>query len=129
LISIDQTTGAGTVIGSIGFSSVSGLSFYNKLVSVEDDLANIPSTFELSQNYPNPFNPATTIKYGLPHRVNVKLEVFNIVGQRVSVLVDEEQNAGYYRVIFHDASLASGVYLYRLRAGDFIVTKKFLLLK
>jgi hypothetical protein len=129
LISIDQTTGAGTVIGSIGFSSVSGLSFYNKLVSVEDDLANIPSTFELSQNYPNPFNPATTIKYGLPHRVNVKLEVFNIVGQRVSVLVDEEQNAGYYRVIFHDASLASGVYLYRLRAGDFIVTKKFQLLK
>jgi len=92
-------------------------------------VASIPNTFELFQNYPNPFNPSTTIKYGLPHRVNVILEVFNIVGQRVSVLVDEEQNAGYYRVIFRDAGLASGVYLYRLQAGDFITTKKLLLLK
>jgi hypothetical protein len=89
----------------------------------------IPTTFSLSQNYPNPFNPSTTIKYGLPKDVKVTLEMYNILGQRVAVLVNEEQQAGYYQVVFQNANLASGVYFYRLKAGDFEDVKKLILLR
>jgi photosystem II stability/assembly factor-like uncharacterized protein len=89
----------------------------------------IPTTFSLSQNYPNPFNPSTTIKYGLPKDVKVTLEVYNILGQRVAVLADEAQEAGYHEVVFQNANLASGVYFYRLRAEDFVETKKLIFLR
>jgi serine protease len=89
----------------------------------------IPTTFSLSQNYPNPFNPSTTIKYGLPRDVKVRLEVYNVLGQRVAVLVDEEQKAGYYEVLFQNSNLASGVYFYRLSAGEFAQAKKLMLVR
>jgi|GEM_PF-1807694 len=89
----------------------------------------IPEKFILSQNYPNPFNPSTNIKYALPSDVHVKLEVFNILGQRVDVLVDEYQEAGYYNVTFESRDLPSGTYLYRIQAGQFVDIKRFLLLK
>jgi hypothetical protein len=89
----------------------------------------IPTTFSLSQNYPNPFNPSTTIKYGLPKDVKVTLEVYNILGQRVGQLVNEEQKAGYYEVLFQNSNLASGAYFYRLSAGEFIQTKKLMLVR
>lgn len=88
-----------------------------------------PGKFVLSQNYPNPFNPSTNIKYALPSEVHVKLEVFNILGQRVDVLVDEYQEAGYYDVTFESRELPSGIYLYRIQAGQFVDMKRFLLLK
>jgi hypothetical protein len=83
----------------------------------------------LLQNYPNPFNPVTIIRYELPKESNVSLRVFNMLGQEVAVLVDEVQAAGHRSVEFNASGLPSGMYLYRLTAGDFVATKKLVLLK
>jgi len=89
----------------------------------------LPNTFRLSQNYPNPFNPATTIRYSLPHRSQVLLSVYNTVGQKVTALVQGEQDAGSYEAKFDGSGLASGVYFYRLQTESFVDTKKLLLLR
>ena len=89
----------------------------------------IPESFGLSQNYPNPFNPSTIMKYGLPHDTKVTLEIYNVLGQLVAVVVNEEQKAGYYEIVFANSSLASGAYFYRLQAGSFIETKKMMILR
>ncbi len=94
-----------------------------------------PSHYNLKQNYPNPFNPSTVIDYFLPAAVRVELNVYDILGSKVSVLVDQVQAAGKHRVVFdaentdHRTKLSGGIYFYRLRAGDFIETKKMILLK
>lgn len=85
--------------------------------------------FTLLQNYPNPFNPSTTIRYGLPRGVHVTLAVYNALGQEVARLVDEVQQAGYHEAHFDGTNRASGVYFYRLRAGDFIQTMRLILLR
>ena len=85
--------------------------------------------FALKQNYPNPFNPTTKIKYSLPEASVVTLSVYNILGMRVSLLVDGNQKAGYYEIEFNAAGLPSGTYIYRLKAGSFTSIKKLLLLK
>jgi hypothetical protein len=95
---------------------------------------NLPVSFELGQNYPNPFNPTATIEYALPQAVKVELRVFNILGQAVRTLVDEEKGAGYYQVVWDGKdqtgqSASSGIYLYQIKAGDFIETKKMQLIK
>ncbi len=89
----------------------------------------IPIRFELSQNYPNPFNPITTIKFAVAKESNVNLNIYNVLGELVSTLVNEELKAGYYEYDFNASILASGVYLYRISAGDFVETKKMVLLK
>jgi hypothetical protein len=91
--------------------------------------ASLPREFSLQQNYPNPFNPSTTIRYGLPTRALVTLTVFNALGQRVAVLVQAEQEAGYHVVRFDAPDFASGMYLYRLQAGDFVQTRRLLLVR
>ena len=83
----------------------------------------------LQQNYPNPFNPSTRIQYALPHRSYVTLTVFNALGQRVATLVNGEVEAGYHEVTFNASTLASGVYFYRIQAGNFNRVKKLVLLK
>ena len=89
----------------------------------------VPQDFMLLQNYPNPFNPSTTIKYELPRASQVTLSVYDILGREVSVLVNERKDAGVYEVKFDGANYASGVYFYRLQAGDFVQSKRLLLLK
>jgi len=89
----------------------------------------VPDAYMLEQNYPNPFNPTTTIRYGLPQKSTVNLTVYNALGQRLRQLVDGEQDAGFHEVKFDGAGLASGVYFYRIRAGNFSQTKKFLLIQ
>jgi hypothetical protein len=90
----------------------------------------IPREFYLTQNFPNPFNPATTIEYGLSNDAYVTLALYNVLGQRVRMLVDEQQKAGTYRIIFNStAGLASGVYFYQIEAGNFVRSRKMLLLK
>lgn len=101
-------------------------------IGVADPL--IPSHYELAQNYPNPFNPSTTIKFGLPVNTIVRLEIINILGQRVALLADREYEAGYHEIVWDGTSssgqtAASGVYFYRLRANGFEQSKKMMLLK
>jgi hypothetical protein len=98
------------------------------LTSVEDSPVEVLE-FSLAQNYPNPFNPSTTIRYGVPRKSRVLLTVYNTLGQHVATLVEGDQGAGYHEVRFDAAGLSSGVYFYRLQAGDFVSTKKLLLLK
>jgi hypothetical protein len=108
----------------------------SKTTSVKDGNSNLPKEFSVSQNYPNPFNPVTEIQYSIPKSGMVTLQIYNLLGQVVSTLVNREQKPGNYTVNF-DASnlpagrqgLASGVYMYRLQSGDFSVTKKMTLLK
>jgi len=97
------------------------------IVSVEDELK--PLTYNLEQNYPNPFNPVTFIKYSIPEVSKVSLTLFNLLGEEVADLVNEEKVAGYYTIEFNAATLPSGVYFYQLRAGNYVDTKKMLLLK
>lgn len=90
----------------------------------------LPATFALFQNYPNPFNPSTTISYDLPRAERVRLEVFDLLGRRVAILVDEFQNAGSPPPVRFDASrLSAGVYFYRLTAGTFVETKKMMVVR
>lgn len=94
-----------------------------------DELSGLPTTFALEQNYPNPFNPVTVIKYSLPRASHVSITAYNILGQMVATLADEMKEVGYHQVEFDGRSLASGVYFYRIESGDFVATKKLLLLK
>jgi hypothetical protein len=93
------------------------------------DSRNLPTEFKLNQNRPNPFNPTTEIDFALPEGTQVRLEIFNAVGQIVASLVDEHLPAGHYTVTWNAADVASGVYLYRLDAGTFVETKRMVLLK
>lgn len=94
-----------------------------------DDINQIPATFALYQNYPNPFNPVTQIEYDLPQNAQVKLGLFDILGRKIKILLDEGKQAGYHTYKFDAGNLASGVYLYRIQADNFISTKKMLLMK
>lgn len=99
------------------------------LTTVKEDNISINKDFHLYQNYPNPFNPSTTITYQLPKNGNVTLKIFDILGNEVKTLVNEQKEMGRYTVQFDASSLASGMYVYRLRVNDYISTKKMLLLK
>jgi hypothetical protein len=105
---------------------------YSNMVETE---VTAPKNFELSQNYPNPFNPSTKIDYQIPSDAKVIMEVYNIAGQKVAELVNQEQSAGYYSVDFGSSKLSSGVYIYRIVASDkatgnnFSSIKKMMLLK
>ena len=89
----------------------------------------IPRDFTLFQNYPNPFNPSTTISYRLPKTSHVILKIYNMLGQEVAMLVNEEKVAGVYQAQWNASKLPSGLYFYRLTAGAFTDTKKMMLLK
>ncbi|MGA2669099.1 MAG: LamG-like jellyroll fold domain-containing protein [Ignavibacteria bacterium] len=91
--------------------------------------SNIPERFALHQNYPNPFNPVTTIKYDIAKSTNVKMTVYDILGREVMVPVNEFKKAGYYSIIISGSGLASGVYFYKIEAGNFTETHKMILVK
>ena len=99
----------------------------------EKNKEEIPFAFKLMQNYPNPFNPSTKIDYTIPagtqHAVSVQLKVYDILGREVATLVNEEKPAGNYKVTFDAKNLASGIYFYRLKAGNYISVKKMILLR
>ncbi|MCC7158342.1 MAG: S8 family serine peptidase [Ignavibacteria bacterium] len=89
----------------------------------------IPNYFSLSQNYPNPFNPSTTIKFSLPKAELVTLKVYDVLGKEVAVLVNEMKEPGFYNVDFNGSNMASGIYFYRIEAGEFSAVKKLMLIK
>jgi len=118
-----------------GYSDTASFTTGDQIVSVAES-TEIPQEFSLSQNYPNPFNPSTMISYQLPMNspqdgvYKVTLKVFDILGQEVKTLVDEYQNAGFHSILFTlNSSLSSGTYIYQLRAGNFISTKKMIVIK
>ena len=86
-------------------------------------------TYELSSNFPNPFNPATTIKYQIPNAGFVTLKVYDVLGNEVATLVNERKEKGRYQITFDASVLSSGVYIYQIRSGNFIDTKKMILMK
>ena len=98
---------------------------YSQIVTV----TSLPTKFELWQNFPNPFNPTTTIQYSIPKAEHVTLKVYDELGKEVTTLVNENKEAGQYRVNFNGSNLASGIYFYRMTAGDFTEVKKLMLLK
>ena len=112
----------------IGFIAEEIFLYYSQPTSVESE-KNIVEEYLLSQNYPNPFNPSTTIKYQIPNAGNVTLKVFDILGREVTTLVDEFKNEGRYEVTFNASKLASGVYIYKIQSGDFVNSKKMILIK
>jgi hypothetical protein len=89
----------------------------------------VPKTFSLNQNYPNPFNPVTKIEYALPNDAKVTIKIFDMLGREVKVLVNEVKKAGYYSVEWNGSQLSSGVYFYKMQAGDFNAVKKMILIK
>ena len=99
------------------------------IVGVDDETRSVPNSYNLSQNYPNPFNPETVIGYALPVRSDVKLTIYNLRGEEVAFLIDGTVSAGNHQVIWDASGFASGIYFYRIQAGDFVQTRKMLLLK
>ena len=92
-------------------------------------LKTLPVAFALDQNYPNPFNPTTTIRFAVPYRTHISLTVVNTLGQQVAILVNETQDGGIHEVKFDGTGLASGVYFYRLQAGNYVETKKSVIMR
>jgi len=88
-----------------------------------------PNDFVLFQNYPNPFNPSTTIAYEIPMSARIRLAVHNALGQEIAILVAQQQNAGAFKVVWKPSTLSSGIYFYRLQAGEFVETKKMVVVK
>jgi len=123
-----------TFEGKIDEVRISNIARY-VITDVKEKLGdNLPYRFELSQNYPNPFNPVTTMEYNLPRKSNVTIEVYNVLGQKIRTLLDREKSAGSYTITWDGKTAngqpaATGVYLYSFQAGDYVETKKMILLK
>jgi hypothetical protein len=115
-------------LGPSGSISNEGGSLQNP-VSVESPPQNIPEVFFVDQNYPNPFNPSTTIRFGLPSAAQVTVKVFNMLGQKVATLFDGRKEAGVHELQFDAANFGSGVFLYRIQAGDVVDMKRMVLAK
>ena len=144
-IAIDSVYhGDGSIIWSgIGFADAAGMelkvpaAFIPGEISVRmptavDDQSGdqvLPNKFDMAQNYPNPFNPTTMIEFALPTADHVKLEVFNVLGQKSAVLVDQRMTAGVHQIEFDASSSPSGIYFYRLATKDKSLTKKMILVK
>jgi len=99
------------------------------ITGVEEELIEVPTEYLLSQNYPNPFNSSSVIKYSVSKSSHVSLKIFNTLGEEIEALVNEEKPVGTYELNWNAANLPSGVYFYRLQAGDFVQTRKMILLK
>ena len=95
----------------------------------EEEFDEIPTNYTLSQNYPNPFNPSTRIRYSAPQSSNVLIKVFDILGNEIETLMSEEKAAGTYEITWYAENLPSGIYFYKLQAGNFVETKKMVLLR
>ena len=115
-------------LGSFVYTAI-GFSFPDPWPNNVEKLNNVPTTFSLQQNYPNPFNPETKISWQLAAGSFVTLKIYDVLGNEVATLVNEEQPAGTYQVSFNQQQLASGIYFYQLHAGDFVQTKKMILLR
>jgi hypothetical protein len=124
-----ETRGRYEVLGDSSAMQGESTSSPKPLGVMENTASAIPKDFGLSQNFPNPFNPATVIRYALPQTSSVTIKLYDELGRVVSTLVNDTKSAGYHNVTFNASHLASGIYFYRIQAGNFVETKKMLLVK
>jgi len=117
-----------SIHGGPGGVGMSGVITVENATEVKDDYVSI-SKFDLIQNYPNPFNPSTSIQYKVSSISTVSLKVYDVLGNEVATLVNEEKPAGSYEVDFDASGLSSGIYFYKLSAGSLVETKKMILMK
>ena len=143
LFTIDMNTGEGTIVGPVGMQAVTGLAYAEtgiiNNVEIDDDNYIVPADFVLSQNFPNPFNPSTRIEFSIPIDSDVTLTIYNLLGQAVTELVNEEISSGNYSVVWNGTDqnglkASSGVYLYKMHANgtngkEFQQIRKMVLLK
>jgi hypothetical protein len=133
LSAFDDTESASTLKAIAGFfyNAVDGAKIYTRefVTAVEGDNSEIPQNFSLAQNYPNPFNPSTNIEYSIPTESFVELMVYDVLGNEVASLVNEQQIAGVYRADFTADNLPSGMYFARLTANEFTQVVKMILMK
>ena len=143
LFTIDMNTGEGTIVGPVGMQAVTGLAYAEtgiiNNVEIDDDNNIVPADFVLSQNFPNPFNPSTRIEFSIPIDSDVTLTIYNLLGQAVTELVNEEISSGNYSVVWNGTDqnglkASSGVYLYKMHANgtngkEFQQIRKMVLLK
>lgn len=115
--------------GSLWFATDHGLSHYTGNNTIVKSGDNPVSSFRLCQNYPNPFNPKTTIQYTVPSPCNVQLKILDILGREIDTIVNKRQQSGNYQIIYDGTHLSSGLYLYQIRAGNFVDTKKLMMIK
>lgn len=123
---LDKNLQKGKYVYRLAQMDMDGKINYSKEVEVE---IGVPDKFALEQNYPNPFNPVTKIKFSLPQSTNVTIKVFDILGKEVATLLNTKKEAGKHELEFNASAFNSGIYFYRIEAGEFIVTKKMTLLK
>lgn len=130
------------VNGTLGQSFVGNISSSNNInligfwytvegfvTDIQEEQNLLPTEYFLTQNYPNPFNPATKIQYGVKERNNIKIAIFNTIGEELRILINELKEPGTYEITFDASSLSSGIYFYRLQAGNFVETKKMILMR
>jgi hypothetical protein len=112
-----------------GYSNWSSISYFRTNILTSNDTEDIPTDFVLQQNYPNPFNPSTTVRFAIPKAADVNIVVYNMIGQRVAIILNERKSPGWHNVRFNASNLASGFYIYRMVAGNFVEIRKMTLIK
>lgn len=115
--------------GSFVTEDPSGICAGGTVTGDIEEVETVPTEFALYQNYPNPFNPSTLIKYEVPEKSFVSIRVYDLLGEELATLVNEEKSAGSYDVNFDAGQLSSGFYIYTIKAGNFTSTKKMMLMK
>jgi hypothetical protein len=129
LSGVQVNVDAGSNPPNSGTITANSTSYNSALATSVEHISGLPHNFNLTQNYPNPFNPSTKIEYSIPEAFFVQLKVYDILGNEVATLVDEEQSAGTYRADFNGEGLSSGLYIAQLTTGNFVHTIKMSLLK
>jgi hypothetical protein len=102
---------------------------YQGATAIDEDAPAVPMKFELAQNFPNPFNPTTQIEYTLNNNTNVQITVYDLLGHEIATLVNEKKNAGSHSVVWDASGQSAGIYLYQMKTGNQILTRKMVLLK
>lgn len=123
---IDKNTDPGKYLYRLKQIDFDGNYTYSKVVEVDFNYSN---SYSLEQNYPNPFNPATSIRFNLPYAGNVKLGIYNILGEKIITLVNEYKGPGVYTIIFDANGLNSGMYIYKIETNGFIQSHKMTIIK
>lgn len=117
-------------VSTVPFDGLSDFGIGSEIpLSTGDKITGIPRAYSLYQNYPNPFNPATTIRFALPESGEVRIVVYDLLGREITTLVDDYVNAGYHEVVFEAVDISSGIYVYRIHAGEYVETMRLMLLK